>query len=465
MIFSIESATLRQYAVVILVNLSVFTTGMNIAWPSPMLVKLRNATETPLYRPITEEEGSWIVSVGSICSIFSNIFLGMLLDSIGRKYCVILTCVPKMLICILYIFATDVWMLILGRALMGITDSLVFTVVPVYASEIASKGMRGALGTFLQIFSSLGIVISFSVGPFTSYSTFNIVFAAITLFTSVPLIFLPDSPYFLYSKGKNDEAIEVLQDLRGSKQLAMEEIAMYATSMNNEKVDKIKLLKSRVVLKSIAIVMILSAGSQLVGFNAVSFYLQTILISTKTNVMPEIASVIIGLIQLTASFCTTFLTERFKRKQILISTLLGMMVGLVGLGVFFKITEYTNEVSGFMNYLPLISLILVVFCFSAGMGSLTWVLTAELFDGPARAIGSSSSLIVSNIFLFLTTKYFSALTLSIGPAITYWLFSGACVITCLFIYFYIPETKGKSFSEIQKELGGEIEENKDKEKS
>ncbi|CAG4967167.1 unnamed protein product [Parnassius apollo] len=465
MIFSIESAALRQYVVVILVNLSVLTTGMSVAWPSPMLVKLRNATETPLYRPITEEEGSWIVSVGSICTVFSNFFLGMLLDCIGRKYCVILTCVPKMLSCILFIFATDVWMLILGRALIGMTDSLVFTVVPVYASEVASKDMRGALGTFLQIFSSLGIVISLSVGPFVSYSTYNIVFAAITLLTSVPLIFLPDSPYFLYSKGNTDEAREVLQVLRGSKQLAMDEIAMYASSMNNEKVDKIKLLRNRVVLKSLVIVMVLCAGSQLVGFNAVSFYLQTILISTKTNVMPEIASVIIGLIQLFASFCTTFLTKRFKRKHILISSLLGMMIGLIGLGVFFKIREYTQEVSGFMNYLPLISLILVVYCYSAGMGSLIWVLTAELFDGPARAIGASSSVIVTNLFIFLTTKYFCALTIAIGPAITYWLFSAVCVITSLFIYFCIPETKGMSFSEIQKELGVELEDKGDKERS
>ncbi|CAG4967146.1 unnamed protein product [Parnassius apollo] len=136
--FSIESVALRQYVVVILVNLSCITTGMSIAWPSPILVKLRNATETPLYRPITEEEGSWIASVGSICSVFSNFFLGMLLDSIGRKYCVILTSVPKIIVCCLFIFATDVWMLILGRALIGMTDSLVFTVVPVYASEIAS---------------------------------------------------------------------------------------------------------------------------------------------------------------------------------------------------------------------------------------------------------------------------------------------------------------------------------------
>ncbi|XP_013142134.1 PREDICTED: facilitated trehalose transporter Tret1-like [Papilio polytes] len=453
LLFSPEPGILRQYAVVIFVNLSVLTTGMSVAWPSPMLVKLTNATETPLYRTITEEEGSWIVSIGFLCTVFTNILLGMLIDSIGRKYCVIIACVPKIIVSIIYIFASDVWMLILGRALIGVTDSFVFTVVPIYSSEIASKEMRGSLGTFLQIFSSLGIVVTLSVGPYTSYTTFNTVFAVINVVAGIPLLFLPDSPFFLYAKGKTNDAHDVLKLLRGNDQLAKEEIASYALSTDN-KVDKIALLKNRVVLKSLGVAMLLCAGSQLVGFNAVSFYLQTILVSTRTKVKPEIASVVIGVIQLFASFCTTVMMERFKRKQILISSLIGMLIGLVGLGAFFKIRE-DAEVQGFLNYLPLISLILVVYCYSAGMGSLIWVLTAELFDGPARAFGVSISLIINTLSVFLTTKYFSTLTTVLGPAVTYWWFSGCCFITCIFIHYCVPETKGKTFREIQEYFEGD----------
>ncbi|KPJ05218.1 Facilitated trehalose transporter Tret1 [Papilio xuthus] len=451
--FSSEPGVLRQYAVVIFVNLSVLTTGMSVAWPSPMLVKLTNATETPLYRTITEEEGSWIVSIGFLCTMFTNIPLGMLIDSIGRKYCAILACIPKIIVSIIYIFVSDVWMLILGRAIIGATDSFVFTVVPIYSSEIASKEMRGSLGTFLQIFSSLGIVVTLSVGPYTSYTTFNIVFAIINIIVSIPLLFMPDSPFFLYSKGKTNEAYNVLKVLRGNDQLAKEEIASYALSTEN-KVDKISLLKNKVVLKCLAVAMILCAGSQLVGFNAVSLYLQTILVSTRTKVKPEMASVVIGVIQVFASFCTTVMMDRFKRKQILISSLIGMLIGLVGLGAFFKLREDT-EVQGFLNYLPLISLILVVYCYSAGMGSLIWLLVAELFDGPARAFGVSISLIINTLSVFITTKYFSTLTIVLGPAITYWLFSGCCLITCIFIYYCVPETKGKTFREIQEYFEGD----------
>ena len=92
------------------------------------------------------------------------------------------------------------------------------------------------------------------------------------------------------------------------------------------------------------------------------------------------------------------------------------------------------------------------------------MVVAELFDGPARAIGSSSGITVATIFVFLTTKYFAYVTIAIGPANTYWIFSFNCMITALFIMYLIPETKGKTFAEIQKEMGRKIVKDVEKEK-
>lgn len=106
--------------------------------------------------------------------------------------------------------------------------------------------------------------------------------------------------------------------------------------MNTESVSKKDIIKNRMFLKSLTLVLILGLGSQFVGFNAVSFYLQTVLESTQTSVRPEIASVTIGLIQLFASFCTTLVTDRFGRKPILSVTCVGMGLGMVSsLYIFF----------------------------------------------------------------------------------------------------------------------------------
>ncbi|XP_014371093.2 facilitated trehalose transporter Tret1-like [Papilio machaon] len=428
---------------------------MSLAWPSPMLVKLGNETESPLHRRITDEEGSWIASVGALCNTFTLCFLGMLIDRIGRKYCVILTCVPKILISIVFIFAKEAWVLILGRAVIGSADFFLFTAVPIYASEIADKETRGSLGTLLQMLSSLGIALTKSIGPFVSYTTYSIVFAAMNLLVAIPVLFLPDSPYYLYSKGKTNQAMNTLTSLRGSEELAKEELAMYSVAVNTEKVNKIKLLKDRVFLKSLGIAIVLCIMSQFTGFNAVSYYLQTILVSTNTNVMPEVASLVISLIQILAAICAAIVTDRWKRTHILLSSFIGIFIGLVALGLFFKLTEEKQEVIGFLNYLPMISLIIVIYCYSAGIGSLFWVLVPELFDGPGRALGVTIAMVVVSFLIFITTKFFPLLTMAIGPAMTYWSFSIICVISCIYVYFCIPDTNGKTFNEIQKELSGE----------
>lgn len=444
-----QSASFRQYAVVIIVNFGVLTTGVGLLWPSPVLVKLSNSTQTVLPYPLTEEEGSWIVSIGSLTGIIGNVLVAFLANIVGRKYELILSSLPKIAASILFIYANDVWMLLLGRALIGMCDSAVFTLVPMYASEIASKEIRGSLGTILQIMCSFGVVIMLSMGPFLSYITLNIIFLCINILATLPLVFLPDSPYFLYSKGKKEEALKVLTFYRGSESVAHEELKEYeADSIKQENINKKDIITDRLFLKCAFLIVILGLGSQFVGFNAVTFYLQTVLESTQTSVMPEIASVIIGLIQLSASFGTTFMTDKFGRKPILTVTCVGMAFGMLGLGIFFKLKE-GGTVMGFMNYVPLISLILVVYCYSAGFGSLFWVVGAELFNDKSRGMGMSIGLITMTLSAFITTKYFALITSAIGPAYTYWGFSINCILMCLFIMFCIPETKGKSIGEIQ----------------
>lgn len=92
--------------------------------------------------------------------------------------------------------------------------------------------------------------------------------------------------------------------------------------------------------------------------------------------------------------------------------------------------------------------------FFPGLGSLSWPLMAELFDGRFRAIGMFFGIQSSVLFIFLTTRFFAPVTNLIGPAATYWVFSVNSMFLCVFILFCVPETKGKTFLEIQATLDG-----------
>ncbi|XP_032523630.2 facilitated trehalose transporter Tret1-like [Danaus plexippus] len=464
MIANIPPSIIRQYITVVIVNLATLTSGMSIAWPSPVILKLQNGTDTPFSTPITNEESSWTVSGGYLLSITINAIGGILLEKNGRKRCIIMSSLPKFIMAVLCIFLTEVWMLILVRAIWILFDCFTYTIVSVYVSEIASKEHRGSLGSLLQVSSCLGVLITLSVGPFISYTALNTFIATMIALTIVPLFFLPDSPYHLYFKEREEEAIRVLKLIRESDTEIKEELEEYRISKDDGKINKMSLFKDRIFLKSLALGILLCASTNLVGFSAVSYYLQTIFETTNTKLPSEIASVIIGCTQLFAALCTNFASNKFGRRTILLSSLCGIFFGMIGLGTFFKVSESSDYVvSGFMNYLPLISVILVIYFYSAGVGSVFWFVIAELFDSQHRGFGVCLSQIATVLFIFITSKYFPIMTTVMGPVETYFFFAVLCILFGVLIAIFLPETKGKTLQEIQAALGGGNIKKKDQE--
>ncbi|XP_061380092.1 facilitated trehalose transporter Tret1-like isoform X1 [Danaus plexippus] len=454
----LSSALIRQFTIATLVNLVSLTAGVSMLWSSPMLVKLRNGTDTPLSRPITQEEGSWIVSGGYLVACITNLLAGTLLDKIGRKYSIILITIPRICASIWTIFVTEVWMLIFCRMVMVSTDNYIYVVIPVYVSEIANvsiafKEFRASLGTFLHILACIGIVATLSIGPFVSYTIYNCLVAGVIVLTSIPLLFLPESPVHLYTTGRTDDAINVLSKVRETDVQVKQEIEDYKSS-KKEKIAKLALMKDKTFLKSLSLGILVCGGCNAVGYNAVEFYLQTILEATHSSLMPEVASVIVGCIQLSAAVCTSFFTKMFGRRPILIYSLIGMLCGMLGLGVFF--TYSTREgyvISGFLNYLPIISLILATYSFNIGIGCLLFIVTVELFEGRTRAFGYTICFTFFLLSAFITTKYLEAMFHAFGYSGTYWFFSAMCLIICTLIVLFVPETKGKTITEIQIALG------------
>ncbi|KAG7297378.1 hypothetical protein JYU34_019356 [Plutella xylostella] len=321
----------RQYIIVIIADLSLFTSGLGLAWTSPMLVKLADETNPVYETPITGTEASLIVSLAIVGSVTSNLLAAYLVDKLGRKKSILLSSIPRICCYLTHYLATAAWMNYVARILGGFSDGISYSIVPMYASEIASKEIRGALGTLFQIFSAFGILLMMTVGPFMDYYTLNMLCLVLCVVTVVPILFIPDSPYFLHKHGNKNEAIEVLKFLRPSESEVKEEILEYemeeeVTDMTIKELCKTANLP---ILKVIAITVGIGVGSQITGFNALALFLQTILASTNSSVSPEIASVIIGVIQLVGSFFTASIIDRFGRKPILSTSIIGVTIGMV----------------------------------------------------------------------------------------------------------------------------------------
>lgn len=133
--------------------------------------------------------------------------------------------------------------------------------------------------------------------------------------------------------GHTEETIKILNKFRDSDVIVKEEIQEYKDSCAkmHHNSEKIKLLKNKAFMKSFALGILMCIGVQFIGFNAVTAYMQSILVATQTNVKPEIASVIIGVLEVLMGFSTIFVTNIFRRRTILMWSLTGLFLGTVSM--------------------------------------------------------------------------------------------------------------------------------------
>lgn len=189
-------------------------------------------------------------------------------------------------------------------------------------------------------------------------------------------------------------------------------------------------------------------------------------------ISPNESALVVGLIQLIGTFVVPVLTDRTGRKvsesqyvvsllpiyfnfflfQILYSfSTLGAAVGFSVLGSYMMLKEQKYPVESF-NWIPLSCFCYIVFLQSLGVSTLSYTVSAEIMPEHLKEAGISTANIVLSISAFLVLKFMPTLSDALGFHITMYLF-GAISIPCgLFIIFYVPETRGKSYQEIMKML-------------
>lgn len=123
-------------------------------------------------------------------------------------------------------------------------------------------------------------------------------------------------------------------------------------------------------------------------------------------------------------------------------------------GVYFHLKSQDEESVANIGWLPLLSVTLFIVTFSLGFGPLPWMMMAEIFSSSIKSSAAALAVSLNWTLTFVVTKTFGDLVDSIGIAFTFWIFSGITAVGILFVFFRVPETKGKTFAEIQRELGG-----------
>lgn len=337
----------------------------------------------------------------------------------------------------------------------GFAGGAFFVVAPAYIGEIATKNVRGTLSSYLQLMVTIGILFAYAVGHFFTLKTFNIICATLPLIFGAIFIWMPESPYFYVMKNRLTNAEQSLKWLRGEEYNYHDElieIQIENELLARNRVSVLAALTKPATKRALMISMCLVLFVQFSGINAVIFYTGFIFDATNAGIQASVATIIVGVMQVVATFIASLTVDKLGRRALLMLSGAVMCICNIGLGIYFYLHDAKSDYITHLSWLPILSLCVYIIAFSLGLGPIPWVLVAEIFTTEAKAIASSMTGATSWLIAFIVTKFFSNVRDLIGIGQTFFVFAGFAAICTVFVICMVPETKGKSFNEIQQSL-------------
>lgn len=145
--------------------------------------------------------------------------------------------------------------------------------------------------------------------------------------------------------------------------------------------------------------------------------------------------------------------DKAGRRVLLLISDSVMAICLGCLGYFFWLEEHSVNVDAF-NFIPLVSLGVYISTFSLGFGPIPGVMMGELFSPDVKGLALGIVCVIASLLEFIVVKMYQNLVDWFDHGITFWMFSGFCLLGTAFVWFLVPETKNKTLQEIQNELNG-----------
>lgn len=434
--------------------------GAVLGWTSNISEDMKALTYNGI--EINDDNLGWIGSLVTLGAVVICFPIGKFCDMLGRKNCMLLLTAPFMLGWALIIFANSLTMLYVGRFLTGMSGGAFCVSAPIYTSEIAEKEIRGALGSYFELMLTVGILISYAVPLLCDIKTFTVLMSVLPLVFLGVFFFQPESPVYLIKNHRQVEARASLIRLRGRAydvESEMFEIKQTLEAEKNQKTSTYEVLRKRGTQKALLISFGLMFFQQAGGVNAIVFYTGSIFQSAGSSLDSKVSTIIIGVMQVVATFISSIMVDKLGRRFLLISSSLIVAISSVFLGVFFSLQErklVSEETLSKLGYIPVVAISVYVIMFSMGLGPVPWVISAEVLPPEIKSSGIGIASTINWFSAFITTKFYLNLQAAIGGDMTFYLFAALSVIGTIFIHKLLLETKGKTLDEIQQELNNEI---------
>lgn len=389
-----------------------------------------------------QSQASWIASLGVVSNPLGALVAGFCAEIFGRRSAIALATLPHIVGWLLIALSKDIPMLYAGRFVSGIGSGMANGLY-LYVSETAAPDQRAWLASCGPVLVSLGVLIVYTLGAITTWQRAAAISVGPAILSLALTRMLPETPAWLTSRDRTDEAKEALLWLRGpgfNVDKEYQELRDANAKRKEKEENLLRALHMPNVWKPFLILLIFFALQQLSGIYVILFYAVSLLEDIGVDVNEYAASVGMAVIRLFASILGAGLANTFGRKSLAFVSGFGMAIAATGIALSFRFE------------LPWLSL----FCIGIHVGTsmigfltLPWVMTSELY--PLRFRGSLGGLTTSIVQLltFATIKMYPDLNAVVGLEITMWIFSAAGLLGAIFALTILPETRGRSLDDIE----------------
>ncbi|TPG60856.1 sugar porter family MFS transporter [Ewingella americana] len=403
---------------------------------------------------ITSHQQEWVVSSMMFGAAVGAIGSGWLNFRLGRKYSLMIGAVLFVVGSLCSAFAPNTEVLIVARVLLGLAVGIASYTAPVYLSEIAPEKIRGSMISMYQLMITIGILAAYLSDTGFSYTgEWRWMLGVITLPALLLLIgvfFLPDSPRWLAARGNDDKARRVLEKLRDSTAQAKSELDEIRESLKIKQSGWGLFTSNTNFRRAVYLGILLQVMQQFTGMNVIMYYAPKIFgIAGFASTSQQMwGTVIVGIVNVLATFIAIGLVDRWGRKPTL---KLGFLVMAVGMGILGTMLHIGVE-SDVAKYFSIAMLLMFIVGFAMSAGPLIWVLCSEIQPLRGRDFGITVSTTTNWIANMIVGATFLTMLETLGNANTFWVYAALNVVFIFITIALIPETKNVSLEHIERNL-------------